>query len=178
MLRPFRFLRFVPVLAAIVLSACGDAEKSSPVRTYNLGEKFELGRITYQVFETQWLTHIGDGAEARIPQNRFFLVRLSATNTSGAELIVPTMTLQDDSTNVFNEISDGSGVPQWAGYLRSVKPSAAAQGNVVFDAPPRHYKLKVTDDTGERAALIDIPLSFGAETPDILTPGADPKEKK
>ncbi len=153
MLRPFRSLRFVPVLAAIVLSACGDGEKPFPVRTYNLGEKFELGRITYQVFETQWLTHIGDGADARVPQHRFFLVRLSATNTSGAELIVPTMSVQDDSTNTFNEVSDGSGVPQWAGYLRSVKPADSVMGNVLFDAPPRHYKLRIDRRDGRTCRM-------------------------
>jgi hypothetical protein len=59
-----------------------------------------------------------------------------------------------------------------------VKAAESAQGNVVFDAPPRHYKLKVTDETGDRTALIDIPLTFGSETPDIPTPGMGAKEKK
>ena len=58
------------------------------------------------------------------------------------------------------------------------KPMPQIQGNVLFDAPPRRYKLKLADETGDRAALVDIPLNFGSETPDIPTPGADAKEKK
>ena len=61
-------------------------------------------------------------------------------------------------------------------FLRSVKPAESAQGNVVFDAPPRHYKLKLMDETGERSAYIDIPLSFGAETPEMPTPGSAVKQ--
>src|ERR1039458_1646127 len=159
-------------VAALVLSSCGDSfDKTFPVRTYNMGERIQLGHIVYIVFETQWLTHMGDGADARIPESRFFLVRMSATNGAGEDLRVPNFTLLGDSGATFPELSNGDGVPQWIGYLRSVKPADAAQGNALFDAPAGHYKLKVTDETGEKTALIDIPLSFGAETPDIPTPG-------
>jgi hypothetical protein len=178
MLRHFRSRFVLPLLAVLFLSSCGDEEKSFPVRTYNLGDRIELGHIVYVVFETQWLTHIGEGPEARIPQHRFFLVRLSALNGGGSELIVPNMTIQDDSGNTYNELSEGTGVPQWAGYLRNVKAVDTVQGNVLFDAPPRRYKLKIADETGERTALVDIPLSFGAETPEMPTPGVAPREKK
>jgi hypothetical protein len=143
-----------------------------------MGEKVELGHINYQVFETQWLTHMGEGTEARVPQQRFFLVRLSATNAAGADVVVPTMSVQDDNGNVSNELSDGAGVPQWAGYLRNVKPAESVRGNVIFDAPPRHYKLKLTDESGEKTAYVDIPLNFGSETPETPIPGSDLKEKK
>jgi hypothetical protein len=143
-----------------------------------MGEKVELGHIIYQIFETQWLTHIGEGADQRIPQHRFFLVRLSAVNSGGADVPIPTMTIQDDSGAVYNEISDGTGVPNWAGYLRNVKPAESVLGNVLFDAPPRRYKLKIADESGERGALIDIPLSFSSETPEVPTPGSAAKDKK
>jgi hypothetical protein len=143
-----------------------------------MGEKVELGHINYQVFETQWLTHMGEGADSRIPQQRFFLVRLAAMNSAGGDVVVPTMTITDDSGTAYNELGDGTGVPQYAGYLRTVKPGESVQGNVLFDAPPRHYKLKVTDETGDRAALIDIPLSFGSETPEAISPLGKDKEKK
>jgi hypothetical protein len=116
------------------------------------------------------MTHLGEGSDARVPQQRFFLVRLSAVNSAGADVSVPGLTIQDDSGNTYNEISDGAGVPQWIGYLRSVKPAESAQGNALFDAPPRHYKLKITDEDNEKTAFVDIPLSFGAETPEILSP--------
>ena len=178
MLRHIRPLFAAPLLAGLLLSGCGDGEKTFPVRTYNMGEKIELGHINYQVFETQWLTHIGEGADARIPQNRFFLIRVIAVNGSGGEATVPTMSVQDDKGVLYNELSDGTGVPQWAGYLRNVKPAESVQGNVLFDAPPQHYKLKLTDETGDRTALVDIPLNFGSETPDIPTPGTAEREKK
>lgn len=159
---------FAAVTAALLLTSCGSDEKSFPVRTYNMGERVQLGHIVYIVFETQWMTHLGEGTDARVPQNRFFLVRLSAVNSSNSDLSVPAFTIQDDNGNTYHELSEGTGVPQWISYLRNVKPAESAQGNVLFDAPPRHYKLKIQDEDSEKAALIDIPLNFGAETPDII----------
>ncbi len=142
--------------------------------TYSLGEKVLVGRLTYTVFETQWLTHFGDGVDSRLPQNRFFLVRLSAVNGGSSEAMIPNFTIEDDQGHVYQELSDGTGVPQWIGYLRSAKPADFVQGNVVFDAPPAHYKLKLIDGQ-QHGAIVDIPLSFGAETPDLLTaPMPDP----
>ena len=125
-----------------------------------MGERITLGHIVYQVFETQWLTHIGEGADARIPQHRFFLVRLSAVNSPGADVIVPNFTLEDDNGNTYPELSSGEGVPQYIGYLRTVKPAESAQGNALFDAPPRHYKMKIADETGEKIGLRRYPADF------------------
>jgi hypothetical protein len=159
---------FAAVIAVMFLTSCGSDEKSFPVRSYNMGERVQLGHIVYTVFETQWMTHIGEGPDARVPQHRFFLVRLSAVNSSNTDIAVPSLSIQDDSGNTYHELSDGTGVPQWINYLRTVKPAESAQGNALFDAPPRHYKLKIQDEDGERTALVDIPLNFGAETPDII----------
>ena len=137
----------------------------------------QLGHIVYQVFETQWLTHIGEGADARMPQHRFFLVRLSAVNSSGAEVIVPNFSIEDDNGNTYPELSDGEGVPQYIGYLRNVKPAESVQGNALFDAPPRHYKMKITDETGDKVAFVDIPLTFVSETPDVPEVGGQ-REKE
>jgi hypothetical protein len=57
-----------------------------------------------------------------------------------------------------------------------VHPAEAVAGNLVFDCPPSHYKLKITDEDGERAALIDIPLNFTNETPNVPVPGSDSKK--
>jgi hypothetical protein len=175
-MRDLRLL-ILPLLALLALVSCGDSEHSFPVRTYSMGEKVELGHLYYQVFETQWLTHIGEGAEARVPQNRFFLVRLSTGTSTSGSVGVPNMTIQDDNGNTYHELSDGAGVPNWAGYLHNAEPGQPASGNIVFDAPPRHYKLKITDESGDRTAFIDIPLSFTSETPEIVTPGTG-KDKK
>lgn len=157
------------LFAALLLTGCSGSEKF-PVRTYQMGERVTLGPFIYQAFETQWLTHLGDEASPRIPKHRFFLVRTSIVNSTGNEMMSPNLTLVDDRGESFSELSEGEGVPQWIGYLRQIKPSDSAQGNAIFDAPPRHYKLRVTDDTGERVALIDIPLSFNAESPEGIAP--------
>lgn len=177
-MHPFRAIFLLAaVIAALILPGCSLGEKSYPVRTYNLGERVYLGHIVYSAFETQWLTHIGEVPDQRIPQNRFFLVRMSAANSLGTEIIVPNASVVDDNGNSYSELSDGEGVPQWIGFLRNVKPAESAQGNLLFDAPPRHYKLKLSDETGERIAYIDIPLSFGAETPEIASPGSAGKQE-
>jgi hypothetical protein len=154
----------------VVLSGCSSEPARLRLMQYNMGEKAPVGRLTYTVFETQWATHFGEGVSARVPQNRFFLVRLNAVNGGSADTPIPNFTIEDDSGHTYNELSDGDGVPQWVGYLRSVKPADFLQGNVVFDAPPAHYKLRVSDDQNN-AALVDIPLTFGAETPEITSVG-------
>ena len=170
-----RLLRSVPILAAVTaalfLNACSD--RSVRVRTYSLGEKAELGHIIYTVYETQWMPQFGNGPTARIPQHRFYLVRMAAVNSSGADLIVPNVTVEDDKGNSYPELRDGDGVPVWIGYLRRVKPAESVRGNLLFDAPPAHYKLRITDENEENSAYFDIPLSFGAEAAptEVLIPG-------
>jgi hypothetical protein len=161
-------------LSSLTLSSCGD-DQPFQVRTYIVGDHIELGRIAYTVFETQWLPQIGEGADARIPENRFFLIRISAANAGGRDLPIPNFTVENDKGTSYPELSNGDGVPQWMGYLRSAKPAQAVQGNALFDVPPGHYKLRIKDETGDKAALVDIPLSFGAETPDLAMPGPEKK---
>ena len=164
---PRYFLLLLLVCSTIVLPSCGEEEKTYPVRTFNMGERVTLGHLVYTVYETQWLTQLGDAPDARVPQHRYFLIRMSAVNGSSKEVTVPSFTIQDDSGNSFPELSDGSNVPQYIGYLRKVKPAESVQGHALFDAPPRHYKLRIQDEDGERAALVDIPLSFTSESPDV-----------
>jgi hypothetical protein len=124
------------------------------------------------VFDTQWLTHLGDATTGRVPQNRFLLIRFSAYNNARTAVAVPALTIQDDQDRTFDELPNGEGVPQWAGYLRTIGPAASVQGNAVFDAPPAHYKVKLLDETSSKLELVDIPLSFGADTPDVPLPAA------
>jgi hypothetical protein len=156
----------VALAAILCLSACSGAKDTS-VKVYELGNRVEAGHIIYTVFETQWLTQLGSGDAARVPKNRFFLIRLTAVNSGSEEVNVPAMEIKDDQGNTVEELSDGEGVPQWTGYLRKVRPADSISGNVVFDAEPKHYQLKVTDENGDRPALVDIPLNFSAETPQV-----------
>jgi hypothetical protein len=171
-------LPWIPILAAVTaalfLNACS-SDRPAQVRTYSLGEKAELGHLIYTVYETQWMPQFGDGPTARVPQHRFFLVRMAAVNSSAIDLIVPNVTIEDDKGNSYPELRDGEGAPAWIGYLRRVKPAESTRGNLLFDAPPAHYKLRITDENEENAAYFDIPLSFGGAAPAELPP---PSEKK
>ena len=176
-----RYLRLIPILAvvttAFLLSACS---RNAPpeVHSYTLGEKAKLGHIIYTVYETQWLPQLGDQPAPRIPEHRFFLVRMTAVNSGGDDMSVPNATVEDDKGNSYPELSNGDGVPQWIGYLRRVKPAESVQGNLVFDAPPAHYKLRITDEEEATSAYVDIPLSFGAEVPtnELPVPGSEKKQ--
>jgi hypothetical protein len=175
----FRYIWLLAVvITATLLSSCGDEEKAYPVRTYNMGERITLGHVVYVVYETQWLTHLGDQPDARVPQNRFFLVRLSAVNASSNDITVPTFSVEDDTGNSYPELSDGANVPQYIGYLRKVRPAESAQGHALFDAPPRHYKLRIKDEDGEKSALVDIPLSFTSESPEVPDVAGKKNDKK
>jgi hypothetical protein len=164
-----RGISFFLIVPALWLTGCSSEPEQTPARQFNMGEKVQVGHLTYTVFETQWATHFGDGIDARVPSNRYFLIRLNVVNGGSGEATIPSFTVEGDNGQKFDELSDGDRVPQWMGYLRSVKPADFLQGNIVFDAPPGHYKLRVGDDQ-KHAAIVDIPLSFGAETPDMLTP--------
>ena len=169
----------LPVLAAVAavilcLTSCGGGKSSAKV--YEIGNRVEAGHLIYTVLETQWLPQLGTGDAARVPKNRFFLIRLSAVNSGSEELMVPNFILKDDQGNTLEELSNGDGVPQWVGYLRKVKPADSLTGNVVFDAQPKHYSMHVTDENGEQPAIIDIPLNFTSETPQIPTPVSAPPD--
>jgi hypothetical protein len=166
-------LLFLPlaVLALVGLSSCS-AGKDTSVKVYELGTRVEAGHLIYTVYETQWLPQLGTGDAARVPKGRFFLIRLAAVNSGSEEALVPNLTIQDDQGNTLEELDNGEGVPQWLGYLRKVAPADSISGNIVFDAEPKHYRLRVTDENGEKPAIVDIPLSFNAETPQTPLPNS------
>jgi hypothetical protein len=166
---PSRLCLFLLASAAL-LTSCGGGK--APIKVYDVGSRVEAGHIVYTVFETQWLAQIGSGDTARVPKNRFFLIRISAVNSGSEELLVPNPTLVDDQDQTIEELSDGDQVPQWIGYVRKVKPADSVSGNIVFDAEPKHYRLRLTDEDGEKPAYVDIPLNFNAETPQTPLPSS------
>jgi len=171
---PYYLLLAVP---ALLLSSCtGSLQKD--IKVHEMGTRVETGHLIYTVFETEWLPQIGAGDTARVPKNRFFLVRLSAINSGSEELDVPNLTLIDDQGGTVEELTDGDQVPQWIGIVRRVKPADSLAGNAVFDAEPKHYKLRVRDENSEKSALIDIPLNFNADAPPGPLPSADVPTKK
>lgn len=160
---------FFFIVMSLVLTACS-SRTTSDIKTYDLGDKAQAGALIYNVFETQWLSQLGEGPKARIPAQRFFLVRLSIVNSGSSESAIPTLVLVADDGQSYPELLEGEGVPQWIGFLRSVKPAETEQGNIIFDVPPSHYKLRVSDEYEQKAALIDIPLHFGSDAANVTAP--------
>lgn len=162
------------VLTALVSTGCAD--KTAAAHTYQLGEKVTVGPLLYTVFETQWLTHTGTPPDEKVPQNRFFLVRVSIVNSTGGEVLAPTLSVEDDKGTTYPEVTSEIGAPQWIGLIRRIQPADSVAGNLVFDCPAGHYKLHVTDPDGTKEALVDIPLTFTSETPDVPQPAESKRD--
>jgi hypothetical protein len=166
-----RFYVLVGLGALLLLNSCGESQDKT-VKIYEMGTRVEVGHLIYTVFETEWLPQIGAGDTARVPKNRFFLVRLSAVNSASEDLDIPNVSLVDDHGDTVEELQDGDQVPQWIGFVRKAKPADSIAGNVVFDAAPKHYRLRVSDENDEKAAMIDIPLNFNADMPPVPPPSS------
>ena len=164
-----RHFHYTLALAAVICLLTGCTPSAPKIVTYEMGNRVSVGHLVYTVFETQWLTQLGSGADVRIPEHRFFLVRLSVVNGGSTDLMVPALTLVDDAGQTYTELPNGDQVPEWTGYLRRVKPAETLQGNVVFDVPPKHYRLRITDESSQFARDIDLPLTFASDTPDLPT---------
>ncbi len=160
------------LFATCLLSGCGSSVTRT-AKTYPSGDKATVGPLIYNVVDVHIAPRLGDDpANSRLPQNRFFLVRISASNSSTADVTIPALTLIDDRGTVYNEIADGTNVPDWLGIIRKVEPGLTSTGVVVFDAPSQHYRLRLTDETEEDIG-IDIPLTYVNETVAPAIPPAD-----
>jgi hypothetical protein len=168
---PNRLYLLLGLGALLFLNSCGESPDKT-TKIYDIGSRVEVGHLIYTVFETEWLPQIGAGDTARVPKNRFFLIRLTAVNSGSEELDVPNVSLVDDHGDTVEELQDGEQVPQWIGFVRKAKPADSVSGNVVFDAAPKHYRLRVTDENGEKAAMVDIPLNFNADMPPAAPPSS------
>jgi len=157
-------------LTIIGLSGCSSDDAVPAPHTYQMGERVPMGHLIYAVFDRAWLPQIGRGVDARVPQNRFYSIRISVVNSGGASALLPAMSLMDDAGTLYPEIENGDGVQDFLGALHQLAPAESVQGYVVFDVPPKHYKLKLADEEAKRFDLVDIPLSFDTEVPDITTP--------
>jgi hypothetical protein len=156
-------------LCAVWLVSC--VERPWEVRTYTLGQKVKLGSLTYLGIETQWLPAFGEGPAARAAQNQFLLVRLSVTNGGNADAPVPNFSVEDSTGRRFPELSDGDGVQDWIGALRTLAPADTLVGSAVFDVPTGHYTLHILDEDSQHEARIDLPLNF--QDGSIEAPGLD-----
>ena len=136
------------------------SSKNQPV-IYAAGDKATVGPLVYNVVDTELADQLGDNPNnERTPQDRFFLVKVSISNSSADDQPIPAMTLVDDAGRSYTELADGTGVPNWLGVIRKVRPTQTEQGVVLFDAPTKHYRLRLNDPLDENEIAIDVPLSF------------------
>lgn len=167
----FRFSTAALLLSAMLLAACS-REPKHEARLYSAGEKAEVDGLSYSVIDSQIYQQLGDDpANPRTPQNRFITVQVSVLNAGNSEVAIPGMTLVDDGGQVYNELPDGTGVHNWMGISRRLAPTQTETGMILFDAPAKHYRLRLTDEFAPEEVAIDIPLSFIHERIDSETPG-------
>ncbi len=157
----------VAFIVSICLAAgagCSSQKTRADSRIYSMGERVQVGPLIYRVMDTQWRSQLGEAPNARIPRDRFVIVRLSVTNSGVGTSSIPAMKLVDAGGHTYDELTEGQGVPEWLGYLRNVKPAETEHGRVLFDLPRGSYRLVVADDAepeNQKTALIDIPLQLG-----------------
>ena len=142
---------------------------------YEMGERIEIGPFTYVVVESTWRSELGQGFQVRSPKNRFLVLTVSVTNGSGSEASVPMLSLEATNGQMYQESNDGSGVQNWLGVLRTVKPAETLQGRVVFDVPLSAFRLRLPDggESGyEKYAWVNVPLSISAGEVQAPLPGS------
>lgn len=161
------FLSAMIPAAAFAVSSCSQLRsKTAGAMTFRMGERASVGKLIYNVLETQWKTTLGDGPSARIPENRFLLLRITVANSGQAAVNIPLLSVFDANGKQYREIDNGENVDSWLGLLRSVGTAASLSGSILFDLPPASYKLQITDGgdiENEMIAFVDIPLQLEAD---------------
>jgi hypothetical protein len=141
-----------------------------------MGERIVAGPMVYNVVQTTWRTQLGDLFRVRVPEHRYFLLTLSATNSGGKRISVPFFALEGPNREEYRELENGDGVDNWFGLLRDINPAETKQGNIVFDAPLTSFRLRLTDGGepgAEKFVWVEIPLRMDTDTTVVAPlPGA------
>jgi hypothetical protein len=165
----------IPFLALAATGCSVFSSKNKPL-VYAAGEKATIGPLVYSVTDTEVTQQLGnDPKSARSAQQRFYLVKVNVSNASTEDKPIPAMTLVDDDGQTYPELADGTGVANWLGVVRKVGPTQTEQGTVAFDAPTKHYRLRLNDPDDEKEIAIDIPITFVHEMGKFESPAELPK---
>jgi hypothetical protein len=154
------------VLGSMLGSCASGVKVSRAVR--QMGERVQVGPVIYTVLEADWHNDLGIGSKVRIPQGKFCVLRLTMTNAGNKEATVPLLHLEDEQHGSFLELTDGQGVEEWMGILRTLNPAETQQGRIVFDVRPGTYSLRVTDGAEpdrERTELVAIQFKIKESGP-------------
>ncbi|MCW5963820.1 MAG: DUF4352 domain-containing protein [Bryobacterales bacterium] len=154
-----------PVVTIVLVSGClllaGCGTKSTTVNA-KMGETVTLGNVEHAVLSAEWKAALGQGAETRMPSQQFLVLRMATTNKQGDGAEIASMRLVAANGTEYEELADGSGLPDWFGLVRMLNPGESRQGTVLFDAPRAVYTLKLTepaiDGDDANVALVEIPI--------------------
>lgn len=167
------------LLVAVAWSSLSGCKKQTSEQiNYQMGERIAAGPMVYNVVQTTWRTQLGDVFRIRVPERRFLLVSLAATNSSSKGLSVPFFTLEGPNREEYRELESGDGVENWFGLLRDIGPGQTKQGTIVFDAPLTSFRLRLTDggEPGtEKFVWVEIPLRMDTDT-SVSTPLPGPAD--
>jgi len=166
--------RWTLLLLPLALLLAGCQREADQKLSYAMGERVTNGPLTYIVVESAWSTQLGELFTARVPENRFLLISLSVTNGGGGPVSLPLFTLEDGNGKQYKELSDGTGVSNWMGILRTIDPGQTQQGKLLFDVPLTAFKLLLPNDGEpgyEKFAIVDIPLRIDSEDTSSPLPG-------
>jgi Domain of unknown function (DUF4352) len=151
---------------ALLFSGCTKPQETRS--EYSMGERIPVGQMTYSVVESAWKTQLGQSFQVRSPEQRFLLIKISATNGTGQDASIPLLTLEGTNGQTYRELADGQGVDNWFGLLRTISPGETQQGNIVFDVPLTSYKLRIPDiadpELGKYVS-VEIPLRLDPDLP-------------
>ena len=161
---PSLCLLTIAVAAGLALAGC---KKESQQTDFQMGERAIATPLLYNVVQTMWRTQLGDLFKVRVPDHRFLLISLSATNNGGKPVAVPFFTLEGSNHEEYRELQTGDGVDNWFGLLREIAPGETKVGNIAFDVPLASYRLRLTDGGepgSERFVWVEIPLRIDTDT--------------
>ena len=161
---PSLCLLTIALAAGLALAGC---KKESQQTDFQMGEHAIATPMLYDVVQTMWRTQLGDLFKVRVPDHRFLLISLSATNNGGKPVAVPFLTLEGANREEYRELQTGDGVDNWFGLLREIAPGETKVGNIVFDVPLASYRLRLTDGGepgSERLVWVEIPLRIDTDT--------------
>jgi hypothetical protein len=164
--RAFGLIVLALVLFVSLLALPGCSRKGHEDRVVALGTPVAVGQLTYTAIESEWRETLESTNGQRIPRNRYLLINVSVANNAPEEKAAPLLQLEDAKGQVYPEISEGGGVPEWLGYLRLLQTKETRSGRLLFDVPQGAYKLRVSsggEPENEQTALIEIPFQLGSE---------------
>jgi hypothetical protein len=164
------------VLTMFTFGACKKEEgeqTSAPKGTHEIGNPVKVGKLTYQVIDTEWRDVLDGALGQRIPKNQFLVVQVSVTNNDADEAHAPLLVLLDKDEKAYREEDKGDGLANWLGLIRTLGPGETQQGSMLFDVPAGSYRLQLSsggDAESEKNALVNLPYKLtipdAAPTPD------------